>query len=188
LSPAYYHVYNRGNNRESIFFEDRNYRHFLHLYAHYVEPVADTLAYCLLRITPPPDPSEAGLDEAAAGTALDPSKQFGHLFNAYAKAINAAMTDREPVPTPVWPNQSGFARHFVQLVAYIHQNPEKHGFVDDFREWPYTSFHSLTAEKPTRLQRSEVLRWFGGLESLPPIPRDQACSARNPSPDTDDLT
>ena len=35
----YYHIYNRGNNRENLFLEERNYRHFLRLYAHYVEPV-----------------------------------------------------------------------------------------------------------------------------------------------------
>ncbi len=44
-----YHIYNRGNNREEIFIQERNYRHFLQLYAQYVEPVADTYAYCLLR-------------------------------------------------------------------------------------------------------------------------------------------
>lgn len=29
--------------------EERNYRYFLKLYARYVEPVAQTYAYCLLR-------------------------------------------------------------------------------------------------------------------------------------------
>jgi len=45
----YYHIYNRGNNRENIFIDGRNYSHFLKLYTRYVEPVADTYAYCLLR-------------------------------------------------------------------------------------------------------------------------------------------
>jgi len=45
----YYHIYNRGNNRENIFVEERNYRYFLKLYVKYIEPVADTYAYCLLR-------------------------------------------------------------------------------------------------------------------------------------------
>jgi putative transposase len=44
-----YHIYNRGNNRENVFVEERNYRHFLQLYAKYIEPVAWTYAYCLLR-------------------------------------------------------------------------------------------------------------------------------------------
>ncbi len=45
----YYHIYNRGNNRENIFIEERNYRYFLKLYAKYIEPIAHTYAYCLLR-------------------------------------------------------------------------------------------------------------------------------------------
>ena len=45
---TYYHIYNRGNNRQNVFFEERNYRYFLQLYAKYIEPVADTYAYCLL--------------------------------------------------------------------------------------------------------------------------------------------
>ena len=50
LQPGrYYHIYNRGNNRENLFLEERNYRHFLKLYARYVAPVADTYAYCLLK-------------------------------------------------------------------------------------------------------------------------------------------
>ncbi len=41
LEPGkYYHIYNRGNNRENIFFEERNYHYFMQLYAKYIEPVA----------------------------------------------------------------------------------------------------------------------------------------------------
>lgn len=28
--------------------------------------------------------------------------------------------------------------------------------------WPYSSYHSLLSEKPTRLKRDEVLTWFDG--------------------------
>ena len=45
----YYHIFTRGNNREDIFLEERNYRHFLQLYAKHIMPIADTYAYCLLR-------------------------------------------------------------------------------------------------------------------------------------------
>ena len=34
LEPGkYYHIYNRGNNRETVFTKERNYRFFLKLYA-----------------------------------------------------------------------------------------------------------------------------------------------------------
>jgi hypothetical protein len=34
-----YHIFNRGNNGETIFREERNYRHFLQLYAHHVSTI-----------------------------------------------------------------------------------------------------------------------------------------------------
>ena len=36
------------------------------------------------------------------------------------------------------------------------------GFVKDFREWPYSSYHALLSDKPTHLQREQVLEWFNG--------------------------
>ena len=90
-----------------------------------------------------------------------PSHEFGNLFNAYAKAINKAYTrtgslfenpfGRVPVTTEPY---------LVYLVAYIHQNPQKHGFVADFNEWPFSSYHAVLSQKPTRLERDEVLAWF----------------------------
>jgi putative transposase len=50
LSPGgYYHIFNRGNNGENVFLEKRNYPYFLSLYTKYIEPIAETFAFCLLR-------------------------------------------------------------------------------------------------------------------------------------------
>ncbi len=88
----YYHIYNRGNNREDLFREPRNYAYFLALYAKQIEPVAETLAYCLLgnhfhllvRI------KEEADCRLKSGRLLNPSQQFSNLFNGYAKAVNNA--------------------------------------------------------------------------------------------------
>jgi hypothetical protein len=45
-------------------------------------------------------------------------------------------------------------------VVYIHHNPVHHGFTDDFKGYPWSSYGSLISEKPTRLMRSRVLDWF----------------------------
>lgn len=45
----YYHIYNRGNNGDIIFFEDKNYTYFLSLYLKYIHPIADTFCWCLLK-------------------------------------------------------------------------------------------------------------------------------------------
>jgi len=44
-----YHLYNRGINGENIFKEERNYSYFLTKYAQYIEPIAETFAYGLLK-------------------------------------------------------------------------------------------------------------------------------------------
>lgn len=50
------------------------------------------------------------------------------------------------------------------MIAYIHQNPQKHGFVKDFRDWKYSSYGIILTEKHTVIKRSEVMKWFGTKE------------------------
>ena len=173
----YYHIYNRGNNRENLFYEDRNYRYFLKLYARYIKPVTDTYAYCLLRShfhvlvyikTEEEQEQTFRVSETLkVFKVLNPSRQFSNLFNAYAKAINKAYQrtgslfqhpfGRIPVTSDAY---------FVRLTTYIHHNPQKHGFVDDFRDWPYSSYHAILSQKPTRLKRDDVLDWFSGTAAF----------------------
>ena len=173
----YYHIYNRGNNGENLFLEERNYPYFLKLYAHHILPVADTYAYCLLRnhfhvlvrIKTEEEQAQTLRVSETLGVfkPQSPSHQFGNLFNAYAKAINKAY-DRtgslfeHPFGRVPITSES----HLVHLVAYIHQNPQKHGFVTDFRAWPYSSYHAVISQKPTRLERDEVLAWFQGVAAF----------------------
>lgn len=83
-----YHVFNRGNNKETIFKEEENYHYFFGLIAKYLLPVAKIYAYCLL------GNHFHLLLKINEGYALPdkykvkPHLPFGHLFNAYTKAIN----------------------------------------------------------------------------------------------------
>lgn len=45
----FYHIYNRGNNKENLFLEEDNYVYFLNLISKYLLPVSDTYSYCLLK-------------------------------------------------------------------------------------------------------------------------------------------
>jgi hypothetical protein len=55
----------------------------------------------------------------------------------------------------------GTASYLMQLILYIHQNPQKHLFKQDFREWNYSSYHELISERATRLERERVIQLFG---------------------------
>ncbi|MFH2143974.1 MAG: transposase [Bacteroidota bacterium] len=49
LEPRkYYHIYNRANGWEKMFFSEDNYRFFISRYRFYLEPIVDTFAYCLI--------------------------------------------------------------------------------------------------------------------------------------------
>jgi len=55
-------------------------------------------------------------------------------------------------------------RQFWNVIAYIHQNPQKHKFIEDFRDWKYSSYEILIADQPTKLRRDTFLDWFGGKQ------------------------
>jgi putative transposase len=170
LEPGrYYHIYNRGNNGENIFIEERNYTYFMNLYAKYIDPIAETYACCLLRnhfhvgvrI-------KEGLGDLGDLRGLkNPGQQFSNFFNAYSKAINRAYGRtgslfenryrRKEVTTE---------RYFLRPIHYIHWNPQKHGFAADFRDYPYSSYHLFLMDKPTFVKRVEVLDWFGGRDGF----------------------
>ena len=56
--------------------------------------------------------------------------------------------------------------HLINLVHYIHCNPQKHKFVKNFREYPFSSWHTLLSLKKTNIARQEVLGLFGGADEL----------------------
>jgi hypothetical protein len=184
LMPGmYYHIYNRGNNGENLFIEKRNYSYFLSLYETHITPVADTHAYCLLRnhfhfagrIKSEEEYLEYLKTSQVSKTCevstrkkkFNPSQNFSNFFNAYAKAINkgygrtGSLFEERFGRIPVT-NDS----YFTTLIFYIHYNPQKHGFVDDFRDWEWSSYHALVGSEETTLKRGEVLSMFGGLKGF----------------------
>ena len=94
-------------------------------------------------------------------------RAFSNLFSTYTKAINKAyqrsgsLFEKPFKCKPV--TDDGY---FKVLVAYIHQNPQKHGLIDDYRDWPCSSYEAMISEKPTQLPREEILSWFDGSSGL----------------------
>lgn len=193
LYDSYYHIYNRGVNRENIFIEERNYDLFLKLLEKHLLPVVDLVAYCMLRnhfhvlvrvkseeaiktlrvcSINNPDTKRECFPNEQPDQSVKPlgsshvSDRFSNFFNAYAKTINKAYGrtgslfqhpfGRVPITTD---------KQFWNVIAYIHQNPQKHGFVKDFRDWKYSSYGVILNEKPNGINRQELMKWFGGREN-----------------------
>lgn len=93
------------------------------------------------------------------------SDHFSNFFNAYAKTINKAYGRTGSLfqhPFGRVPITSD--KQFWNVIAYIHQNPQKHKFVTDFREWKYSSYGIILSEKKTSVNRDKVMEWFGNRD------------------------
>jgi REP element-mobilizing transposase RayT len=171
-----YHIWNRGVNHSTIFREDENYHFFLRQYVKHIEPVADTYAYCLLpnhfhflirTRTAEMQRAYRQIGQVGNVDILEPSQAFSNLFNGYVRAFNRRYGrsgglfedrfGRKPVTSD---------GYLAKLVVYIHQNPQKHELVDDFRRWRYSSFEAMAAAGQTRINRDEVLSWFGNFKQF----------------------
>ncbi|MFN8437567.1 MAG: hypothetical protein U0V72_07985 [Cytophagales bacterium] len=175
LQPnTYYHIYNKGINGTPIFTKEKHYQLFLDKYSYHVAPFVDTYAYCLMsnhfhkliRVK-----SEKEIEEITKlrykNKKIDNlqkflSSQFAHLFNGYTQAFNKDVQRTGGLfESPFRRIEINSGAYFSQLVWYIHFNPQKHGFVTDFRDYPHSSYWSHLQNKNTKLCREEVLDWFG---------------------------
>lgn len=180
-----YHIYNRGNNRENLFVEPRNYPYFLNLYAKHILPIAETYAYCLLPNhfhfairTRTEEEQEAYHEQICLFSENrqispplfklhEPSLAFKNLFIAYTRAFNKANGrtgvlferpfHRKPVESQAY---------MLNLIIYIHLNPQKHGLTDDFRSWKWSSYSAYCTHQPSNIQREDVFAWFGGQRNF----------------------
>ena len=162
VADRYYHVFNRGNNKQPIFFVKENYHYFLNLIKKYLTTVSDVYVYCLLS-------NHFHLLIKTKEEVQDHviSKAFSNFFNSYAKAINKSYDRTGSL------FQDRFKRKLIEdedylrkLIVYIHLNPEVHQIVEDFRKYEFSSFKSFFSEKPSLLKRGVVLDLFGDIENF----------------------
>lgn len=186
-SGSYFHIYNKGVNGINLFYNSGNYEYFLMLYERHIDPVANTFAWCLLgnhfhllvRIKEVGEVTEgedltgfknlSGLEgnEKDEKYTLWVSKRFSNLFNAYAKALNRQRGRRGTLfERPFRRKLVDSERYFRQLVVYIHSNPVHHGFTDNYKDYPWSSYGTIVSAESTNLQRIQVLDWFDGQSNF----------------------
>lgn len=189
---TFYHIFNRGNNGENVFYNERNYLYFLKRYDFYLSNYLDTYAYCLMpnhfyllvRVKPekeifnaaeedlPKDSPEDLPDfKNLANLSNSPnriiSERFRLLFLSYAKAINKEKQRRgslfqKPFRRKEVSNQS----YLTSLIYYIHQNPVHHGFCDRVQDYQWNSFNSFLSSSPSKIKKHDVLNLFGNKQSF----------------------
>ena len=134
LKNNIYHIYNRGVNRQNIFFQKANWVHFIKLTKKYFTPeLVDVIAYCLM------------------------PNHFHFLFNvkcdnfgkkymmpflvSYTKSINRQENRVGPLFQGAYQAKVVDSDESVlHLSRYIHLNPLQAGLVDQAEQWMFSSY------------------------------------------------
>ena len=163
----YYHVYNRGNNGENIFIEEKNYNYFLEKVKKYILPIADVYAYCLLknhfhivlRIKDKIDLPEKFKEKIHL--------PFSNLFNSYSKSINKAYNRTGSLfQEHLQRNRIEGEEYLKQVILYVHLNPVKHQFSKDFQSYRHSSYRSFLSDKSSSIDRECIIKLFSDLENF----------------------
>ena len=130
----YYHVYNRGVNRQPIFRCDDNYEFLLHRVKRYVAQwQIVVIAYCLM-----PNHYHFVLLQAGEHSI---SRFVQSLFNSYTKAFNKMYARSGTLfEGPFRATHVTDDAYLLHLCRYVHLNPLEAELVADLREWPYSNY------------------------------------------------
>lgn len=158
-ASLYVHYYNRGVNKEAIFFSHLQYEYLIQtLYRFLPNYHLDLIAYCLM---PNHYHILLKLDDHNQG-----SKYIQRVFNAFTQAVNHQVSR---VGTLF---QGNVKKRFIEddeylatVIMYIHLNPVKSGLCNKPDEWHYSDFQEWVGLKSTiRNIASERKKIFGNVE------------------------
>ena len=150
-----YHVYNRGNYKQRIFYSHRNYIYFIEKIKKYVLPHCEILAWCLMpnhfhfliaanektaikneRYTPPRNVLCEAFRLLLSSYAKGINKQEGKNGNLFQQNTKSKCLSDENINLKL--------RNSIYLTNcfhYIHQNPFRAGLVEKIESWEYSSLN-----------------------------------------------
>jgi len=149
INNAYYHIINRGNQKQNIFFDASDYDAYLKIIKHYKKIFYfKVFGYCLmpnhihLIIQPKKSQELASIMQRLTQVYTlwfnEKYKKVGHLWQGRFK--NMVINKDE---------------YFIDCISYVEANPVKAGLVATPREYPWSSYRS---------------RLFGNKNSILDIP------------------
>lgn len=156
VKGGYYHFYNRGARRLSIFRGENDYIFALQRIKEYVQKLQlRIIAYCLLPNHYHFLVQQKG--EAVAG--LLPQRVFNSYSKAYNRKYDHSGTLFERRYQAVHVVSDAHLRH---LCRYIHANPVKHGIVEHIADWPYSNYPEWAGIRAGTLVDSCFIRDYFG--------------------------
>ncbi|MFN0216112.1 MAG: transposase, partial [Saprospiraceae bacterium] len=149
-----FHIYNRGNNRQPIFFKEENYHFFLKKVRKHLLPTCELLAYCLMPnhfhfLIKTDSRTVAVVAKNEKDIALTAfSKGLRILLSSYAQAIQKQekMTGslfQQKTKKKQVSSEWSWEDYTLICFRYILQNPVRARLVENPSEWPYSNCQDL---------------------------------------------
>ncbi|MCX6231928.1 MAG: hypothetical protein NTZ33_10330 [Bacteroidetes bacterium] len=180
----FYHIYNRGNNGESLFFHADNYKFFLVKLNDYLADFLIIHAFCLLnnhfhllveikhedvikeeiKLKREHNKLKVYLENSVE---VIVSKQFQFFFISYAKSINK-MRERHGslFEKPFKRKWVMNKEYYKNMMYYIHRNMIFHGYDVDYKDYPWSSYSKILEERKSNLPKSYILKHFTSKENF----------------------
>jgi putative transposase len=158
-----YHIYNRGNIHQKIFFERKNYLFFLRKMERHIKPYCEILSWCLMPnhfhwLVKIKETDEFELNTLSGeGQVIALNNSVGVMLRSYTRAMNVAYKNKGSLfqqKTKSKNVNTGLTlRDNYALVCflYIMQNPVKAGLVKNFHDWEFSSFLDFSGLRKGRL-------------------------------------
>jgi putative transposase len=158
-----YHIYNRGNNQQPIFFTEANYLFFLQKIRTFILPHCEILSYVLMpnhfHLLVYSDERTIETKQIAATERNVLSEGIRNMLQTYTKAINQQNHTSGSLfqqNTKAKCLDDGSINYGLTCFHYIHQNPRKAKLVLKMEDWDYSSFRDYAGLRNGTLCNREL--------------------------------
>jgi putative transposase len=189
-----YHVFNRGNNKQTIFFSNDNYLYFLKGVKQYLIPYCDILAWCLMpnhfHFLVYANNNAVQVIEDGSFKRQKFSQGIKQLLSSYTKAINkkhgrtGSLFQQKTKAICVL---DGERNHATVAFHYIHQNPMKSNLVEKMEDWEFSSFKDYTGMRNGNLCKQDLANTYLDIDMKSLYTDSYKVISYKYVPDTDEL-
>ena len=171
-----YHVYNQGNNRQTIFHTREDYIIFLEGFKKYVLPFTEVISWSLM-----PnhfhfmsyadercntilqqggielDVINNGFRRLLSGYARIFNKKYGHTGSLFRQKTKAkCLSEISIIPG----NSLSINDYYFNCFHYVHQKPFKAGLIKNLEDWEFSSFRDYAGLRTETFCNKELATKF----------------------------
>jgi len=175
LPGEIYHVYNQGNNGQTVFFNTDNYLLFIKKMQTCLSMDCDLLAWCLMpnhfhwmiKVSdnyPVSFNNSEHKKDLPAPVVPPLNRKIATLLSSYTKSINnsydrtGSLFRSRTKAIPLNGDLVTDDNYIITCFLYIHQNPLRAGLVSDMKDWKFSSYRDFAGPRKGTLCNIEEVK------------------------------